>query len=257
MYCNQETIMPIKVDNLEVYVYPDRKEMGKSSGECIAAKIKELLSQQDELRMIFAAAPSQSETLKQLRSEKNIDWSRINVFNMDEYIGITKEHPASFSHFLHSSLFDYVHPKSVQLLNGLNNPAEECKRYAGLITAKPIDMVLLGIGDNGHIAFNEPSIANFDDREAVRAIKLDEMSRIQQVEEGCFQHLEEVPKMAVTITVPVIFSARFLFCMAPGENKHDAVNKVLNGPVSTNTPGSILRKHSHCKMFLDKASYGK
>lgn len=254
---NKEEAKSLNVDSLEVFIYPDRYEMGKASGEIIVEKINFLLEQKKEIRMIFAAAPSQEETLKYLRKQNNIDWSRITVFNMDEYIGIERDNPESFGCFLSDRLFKHAHPKEVHLIDGLIDPESECVRFSRLLLEKPIDIVLLGLGTNGHIAFNEPFKADFEDKKVVKVIDLDEVSRQQQVIEHCFRNIDNVPRRAITITIPTIMSASYLYCMTPGANKSNAVKLVLEGSITNAVPGSILRKHPYCKLFLDKQSYGR
>jgi len=254
---NKKGTKKLKVDSLEVIVYPDRTEMGKASGELIAKKIKAILEQKDEIRMIFAAAPSQEETLKYLRNENEIDWSKITVFNMDEYIGLSRDNPASFGYFLSDRLFSHVHPGKINLIDGMNDPASECPRFSKLLTEKTIDIVLLGLGANGHIAFNEPLTADFNDSAVVKSIDLEEISRQQQVDENCFSNLDNVPHRAITITIPTIMAASYLFCMTPGENKSEAVRRVLEGSITNTVPGSIIREHSNCILFLDNQSYDR
>ncbi len=254
---NKKVAKNLKIDSLEVLIYPDRSEMGRASGEFIAEKIKAILEQKDEIRIIFAAAPSQEETLKYLRYENGIDWSKITVFNMDEYIGLSRDDPASFGFFLSDRLFNHVHPGEINLIDGINDPVNECERFSRLLTEKAIDIVLLGLGANGHIAFNEPLTADFDDSAVVKIIYLDEISRQQQVDENCFSNINKVPRRAITITIPAIMSASYLYCMTPGKNKSEAVKMVLEGSITNTVPGSIMRKHSHCILFLDKQSYGR
>lgn len=254
---NKKEAKNLKIDSLEVLIYPDRSEMGKASGELIAEKIRVLLQQKDRIRMIFAAAPSQEETLRFLRNENEIDWSRITVFNMDEYIGLRKDDPGSFGFFLSDRLFNHVHPGEINLIDGINDPVRECERFSGLLTEKTIDIVLLGLGANGHIAFNEPLTADFDDCVVAKPIDLDEISRQQQVDENCFDDIDKVPRRAITITIPTIMSASHLYCMTPGANKSKAVKMVLEGSVTNAVPGSIIREHPNCILFLDKESYGR
>lgn len=254
---NNKEAKSLKIDSLEVFVYPDRSEMGKASGELIAEKVKALLQQKDRIRMIFAAAPSQEETLKFLRNDNEIDWSRITVFNMDEYIGLRKDDPSSFGFFLSDRLFSHVHPGEVYLIDGINDPVRECERFSKLLAEETIDIVLLGLGANGHVAFNEPLTADFDDSAVVKPIDLDEISRQQQVDEKCFNDIDKVPRRAITITIPTIMSASYLYCMTPGANKSNAVKMVLEGSITNAVPGSILREHPQCILFLDKQSYGR
>lgn len=229
--------------------------MGTAAGREVATVIKRLLENQKRVRMVFAAAPSQNEFLNVLASDKEIDWSRITAFHMDEYIGLSSEAPQRFGTFLKNRLFNIVQPGEVHLIDG-SNALEECRRYSGLITESPIDIVCLGIGENGHIAFNDPPVANFADPEIVKVVELEEACRRQQVNDGCFPDLSEVPTHALTLTIPALMAGKHLFCMVPGATKHEAVRQTLTGPIAEDCPASILRTHPDCRLYLDKDSYG-
>ena len=251
-------VEPLKtetVDRLEVCVYENRQALGAAAGADIAAKIKELLSEQERVRMVFAAAPSQSEALEALAADEQIDWSRVVAFHMDEYVGLNRRAPQSFGRFLGETLFDKVRPGEVHIINGAEPAAEECARYAELLRDAPIDIVCLGIGENGHIAFNDPPVADFDDPEMVKVVELDEASRQQQVNDGLFPNIEEVPTHALTLTIPALMSGSYVFCMVPGASKREAVRCALRGPVTTECPASILRTHHDCILYLDTEAY--
>ncbi|MFD0693496.1 TIM barrel protein [Paenibacillus sp. GCM10027628] len=243
-----------KIDRLHVQVYANRKEMGIMAGIQGAVKIRELLEKQEQLRIIFAAAPSQNEFLDTLSKQGGIDWKRITVFHMDEYMGLPDEAPQKFSHFLQTKLFDIVQPGQVHLLNSSNSPIEECLRYSALLNEAPIDIVFLGIGENGHIAFNDPPIASFNDSEAVKIVDLDLTSRQQQVNDGCFRELESVPTQAITLTIPTLLSAHTMFCVVPGPTKRQAIEATLFGAIEENCPASILRTHANCTLYVDMES---
>ena len=240
---------------LDVSVLSSRKELGKVAGEDIERKIVELQASKEEIRMIFAAAPSQNETLDYLVNSKKIDWSRVVAFNLDEYIGLGSDAPQLFSSFLKERLFSKVRFKEVNLLKGDGNIEKEMSRYTELITAAPIDIVCLGIGENGHIAFNDPSVADFEDPLIVKQVKLDLESRIQQVNDGCFHQLSEVPESALTLTIPAIIKSDFLFCMVPGASKREAVFHTLNSPITNEWPATILQNHPNCKFYFDMDSF--
>ncbi|MEK6479353.1 glucosamine-6-phosphate deaminase [Catalinimonas sp. 4WD22] len=242
---------------MEVQVFASRNEIGEAAGKAVENKILELLETQDEIRMIFAAAPSQNEMLAYLRQSSQIPWHRITAFHMDEYIGLAPEAPQRFANFLKAHLFDHVACKEVHLIDGNQNIDAECSNYAALVSEKPIDIVCLGIGENGHIAFNDPPVADFDDPEIIKIVELDEQCRQQQVNDGCFASLAQVPRKALTLTIPTLMKGRFLYCVVPGKTKRMAVNKTLNQEVSTDCPATILKTHAHCKMYLDIESYGK
>ena len=176
---------------------------------------------------------------------------------MDEYIGLSSESPESFANYLNQHIFKKVPFKKVHLINGVNQLDKELERYTNLLSAAPIDIICLGIGENGHIAFNDPDVADFNDPKIVKAVTLDQQCRQQQVNDGCFTALNEVPKKAITLTIPTLMSANFLFCVVPGDSKREAVKNALFGPIGTACPASILRTHPSCKFFLDTESYNK
>jgi glucosamine-6-phosphate deaminase len=217
--------------------------------------IRGLLSKQERVRIIFAAAPSQNEFLDELAQAEGIDWSRITAFHMDEYIGLPANAPQLFSQFLIRSIFSRVYPGEVELIGDTTEIEEECRRYSELLKKAPIDLVFLGIGENGHLAFNDPPVANFTDPKWVKLVELDELCRIQQVNDGCFPDFKTVPKYALTLTIPALTSAKHLFCMVPGPTKRAAVKETLQGEISTRCPATILRKHVDCKLYVDMDSY--
>lgn len=244
------------IDQLKVKVFENRKELGSAAGAEAAAKIKELLAVKPSIRMIFAAAPSQNEFLDTLKADNEIDWSRITAFHMDEYIGLPKDAPQKFSRFLSERLFDIVKPGTVHLIDSSSSIEAECRRYGDLIQEAPIDIVCLGIGENGHIAFNDPPVADFNDAAAIKAVELDDACRQQQVNDGCFPAFDDVPTHALTLTIPTLTSGSHLFCMVPGPTKRNAVQRTLNGDISTECPSTILRKHADCTLYVDRESYG-
>ncbi len=248
-------IMTALVDNLRVEVYRDRKQLGMAAGRKVGAQLATVLERQAQARAIFAAAPSQNEFLKALAEFDGIDWSRVSVFHMDEYLGLPADAPQCFGRFLSEQLFDRVHPGEVHLIRDEDTPEEECWRYGRLLAAAPIDIVCLGIGENGHIAFNDPPVADFNDPALVKMVELDLASREQQVHDGCFSALEHVPTHALTVTIPTLLSGRSLFCMVPGAAKREAVRGVLYGPVTTTCPASALRTHPDCTLYLETDSY--
>lgn len=253
-------VQPVKterVDHLQVKVYANRNLLGTAAGMEVAEKMKELLAQKERIRMIFAAAPSQNEFLAELSQAEGIDWSRVTAFHMDEYIGLSEEAPERFSKFLWDRLFGIVHPGEIHLINSSKPIAEECARYADLIKAAPIDIVCLGIGENGHIAFNDPPVADFQDKDIMKPVELDEACRQQQVNDGCFPDIDAVPTHALTLTIPALMSGNHLFCIVPGASKRSAVERTLFGPISTDCPASILRRHPRAVLYVDTDSYGR
>lgn len=244
-----------KVDKTEVKIFETREEMGKAAACDIKNRICELLEEKEEINMIFAAAPSQNDVLFSLKGDKTIDWQKINAFHMDEYIGLKNNAPQGFGNFLKNAIFDYLPFKSVNLINAeAKNADEECERYAKLLKEKPADIVVMGIGENGHIAFNDPHVAFFDDHKAVKIVELDEICRNQQVNDGCFESLSDVPRYALTLTVPTLMAAKYHFCIVPSVTKAKAVERTLNGEISEECPASILRKKENSILYCDKDS---
>lgn len=249
-------IKEFKVDKLKVKIFDSRQNLGTVAARDVAQRIKELLDGQKEINMIFAAAPSQNEFLETL-SKSELDWNRINAFHMDEYIGLAKTHPERFGNYLKKAIFEKVPFGQVFYLNGLEGPHRECQRYADLLMRYPPDIVCLGIGENTHLAFNDPHVANFEDPLMVKVVELDTISRQQQVHDGCFAKLAEVPKAAITLTIPTLMRAKYVFCMVPGANKADAVSHTLQDEISEQHPSTTLRAHDHAVLYLNKESAGK
>ncbi len=240
------------VDKLTVKIMPTRKEMGEVSAKDIKEKIKELLSKKEQINMIFAAAPSQNDVLKSLVEDNSIEWNRINAYHMDEYIGLDKNAPQGFGNFLKAHIFGLVNFKSVNYIDiSTTNPDLEAQRYEKLLKENPTDIVVMGIGENGHIAFNDPPVADFNDKRLVKPVKLDEICRQQQVNDGCFNSIDEVPTHAMTLTVPALVSAPYLFCIVPAPTKAKAVYETLNGTIDEHCPASILRKQDNAILYLD------
>ena len=244
------------LERLKVEIYPDRRALGEAAGKAIAHELRARLRSQDRVRMIFAAAPSQLESLVTLVSEPAIDWSRVTAFHMDEYIGLPPDAPQRFSHFLDVHLFRRVKPGRVHRILPQQDPQSTCEEYGALLAEHPIDMVCLGIGENGHLAFNDPPVADFADPKRVKIVTLDDVCRQQQVNDGCFPALEDVPTRAVTLTVPSLFSAQSLFCMVPGKSKSRAIQALRAEPVSTAWPATVLRRHPQCTLFTDRDAWG-
>ena len=250
-----ETIRYFTKDALQCFVYEDRGKMGKAAARDIIAMIHVMLSQKPVINMMFGAAPSQNEVLAGLREADDVDWTRINCFHMDEYIGIHPEAPQSFGNFLRQRIFDKVPFKTVNYLNGqAENLEEECKRYSELLLRHPVDIVCLGIGENGHIAFNDPDVANFNDSHLVKVVELDPICRQQQVNEKCFEAFDLVPAKALTLTIPALLKADWMFCIVPFKNKANAVYNTLYGEISEKCPASILRKKENSCLYLDPES---
>ncbi len=233
------------VDSLEVCVYQHRKFLGAAAAHHVRMLLKKTLEEKDEARIIFAAAASQREFFSELLSVTDIDWSRVVAFQMDEYHTLPASAPQRFGNFLDAIFYRFANLKEVHFMN------KDISSYERLIKQAPIDICCLGIGENGHLAFNDPPVADFDDPEIIKEVELDEICRQQQVNDGEFDTLEQVPKKAVTLTVPTLLSATYLSVVVPGLSKASAVENALFGEISTSCPASILRTHPHAKLFLD------
>ncbi|WP_184545506.1 glucosamine-6-phosphate deaminase [Mucilaginibacter sp. FT3.2] len=245
------------VDKLKVEVLGSRHLMGLAAAMAVAQKINQLLSAKAFVNIIFAAAPSQIEFLEALLKQ-DVDWTRVNAFHMDEYLGLDVDAPQGFGNFLRAHLFHHATFNSVNYLNGNAADAEdECLRYAGLLNQYPTDIVCMGIGENTHLAFNDPHVANFSDAVLVKIVDLDNACRIQQVNDGCFARIEDVPTHALTLTIPALVNAPYVFVIVPGENKAEAVKFTLNAGISEKYPSTILRRHPNAVLFADDKSGGE
>ncbi len=245
----------IEKDNLAVKIFENRTLMGEAAARDISNKIAELLKEKPYINMIFAAAPSQNDVLMALVNDKSIEWGRINAYHMDEYIGLAKDAPQGFGNFLREHIFDKVNFRSVNYIDCTANDAQkECERYAKLLNDNPVDIVVLGIGENGHIAFNDPGVADFNDKQTVKKVELDEICRNQQVNDGCFKAIEDVPMYALTLTVPALVKAPYLFCIVPGPTKALAVKESVCGEIGEHCPATILRKQPNSVLYLDSES---
>lgn len=243
------------IDNLSYEIFPTREEMGQKAAADVAATIKSLLETKDEIGMIFAAAPSQNEFLEALVADKTIPWERINAFHMDEYIGLSADAPQGFGNFLRDRIFGLVPFKSVSYIpNGKVDTDKAIADYTSLIKKTGVDITCMGIGENAHIAFNDPHVAQFNDPAMMKVVDLDEKCRNQQVHDGCFKSLDEVPHQAFTLTIPVLMSAPNVFCMVPAKTKAQAVYNTINAEVSEKYPSTVMRTRQGCRMYLDADS---
>ena len=240
-------------DTLQVYACDTRAEMGKWAADRCEFFIKQLLADQDEINIIFAAAPSQNDMLAELIA-RDIDFSRINAYHMDEYVGLKPTDKQSFATYLTEHLFSKVGFKSVNIIDTSAGADTACATYTALLQSNPPDIVCMGIGENGHIAFNDPPVADFNDPLVIKRVQLDEICRQQQVNDKCFDTLDDVPTHAVTLTVPTLMSAKHLICTVPAPTKAKAVRAMLHDEISTACPCTILRTHPSAELFLDKDS---
>lgn len=243
-----------KIENLEVEVYATQKEMASFAAESVAQYLNSVLERQGKASVILASAASQILFLQEL-TKKRVDWARITFFHMDEYLGISEKHPASFRKFLKDRVLSKIKPAEFHFIQGdALEPITECQRYAQLLTRAPVELCCCGVGENGHIAFNDPPVANFHDPLLVKIVKLDEACRRQQVGEGAFPDINSVPQYAITLTVPALLSAKRIVCVCPETRKATAVKNMLGGEISTSCPASILRIHPNATLYLDSDS---
>ena len=248
--------MIYRKDKLTIKIFPTRSEMGKAAALEASSIIRDFLSYKKEINIIFAAAPSQDDFLSAL-SECNVMWERINAFHMDEYIGLDADAPQGFGNYLKHRFFEKVPLKQVHYLGNSQDSGsleKEISRYADLLKQNPPDITFMGIGENGHIAFNDPHVANFADPDLVKVVDLDLACRQQQVNDGCFENLEQVPTHAYTLTIPALTMARYIFCIVPGARKAQAVYNTLLGEINESCPASILRTIHNTTLYLDSDS---
>jgi glucosamine-6-phosphate deaminase len=241
---------------MKIRILKDKYELGREAGKTAASKIREAIAKNNCANIILATGMSQFETLEQLVKEQDIDWGKVRMFHLDEYIGLPETAKASFRKYLRERFIDQVAPLlEVFLINGeASDPQEECRRLGGIIGKYPVDVALVGIGENGHLAFNDPP-ADFVTREPYLVVDLDEKCRNQQLGEGWFNSLEEVPLQAISMSVQQILKSKSIICAIPGSRKAQAVKECLGQPVVSNLhPASILHQHADCSFFLDEAS---
>lgn len=247
-------IKDFTADSLDIQIYGSRKEMGMAAAAHGGSILKKLLEEKEKVNVMFAAAPSQNELLASLIQTEGIDWTRVSAFHMDEYIGLDPGHPAGFRRFLQAHIFSLLPFGEIHLLNGnAPSPEDEARRYSRLLEKHPLDVCFMGIGENGHLAFNDPP-ADFSDPAPVKIVTLDEACRLQQVHDGCFSHVSLVPTQALTVTIPGLMSASHVICVVPGSAKAPAVSAALSGPIWEQCPASVLRTHKHARMYLDSDS---
>jgi len=241
-----------RADHLNVYVYESRTKMGQAAAAVIAAEIRSAIQKRGRAVVILASAPSQNEFLANLVETPDIDWSRVTAFHLDEYLGMDDRAEQSFRKFLIDRVVNKV---PLGQFHGLRGDAPdgiaEAKRYAKLLEENPPEFAVLGIGENGHLAFIDPPFCDFNDPEAVKVVQLDEVCRNQQVNDGAFASLDEVPRDALSLTIPALMARPKLFAIAPGPAKRQAIKNTVEGAVSTSCPASILRTHPNAHLFID------
>ena len=245
------------VENLKVSILDGPVEMGKVAADFVAKKLNDAIRQNGSANLILATGASQFTFLEALQ-KKEIDWKKITVFHLDEYKEISDTHPASFRKYLKERILDVVAPKKVNFLNGdAEDIEQEIQRYEKELKKHTIDVACIGIGENGHLAFNDPPVADFQDPKLVKVVELNETCRNQQLGEGWFPSFEDVPTHALTLTIPAILRSRSISCVVPDSRKAEAVFNALNGAIATSCPASILRTHTNAELFLDSNSAAK
>ncbi|MFO0953144.1 MAG: 6-phosphogluconolactonase [Isosphaeraceae bacterium] len=251
-------VTEFQVDQLRVLVFEDRPSMGKAAAVDVAQAMAARKSAAGRVNMIFAAAPSQNEFLDGLADDPSVDWSCVYGFHMDEYLGLGPDHPASFRLYLQNHIFQRVGLPADRLYlvpgEQSDRPLKTCLEYEELLLKSPTDIVCAGIGENGHLAFNDPPVADFLDPVLIKVVRLDEPCRIQQVHDGCFKTIDDVPTHAYTLTVPALLKAPVVSVVVPGPRKADAVRDTLKGPIRETCPASALRNHAGARLYLDRDS---
>jgi len=244
-----------KKEKLQVKVFENRLTMGKVAASEAVDFLIEQLKLKENINIVFAAAPSQNEFLAALVSSTGVEWNRVNAFHMDEYIGLNSDAVQGFGNFLKLAIFSKLPLKTVNYIQKNNiDPAINCSEYSQLLSQHPIDVVFMGIGENGHIAFNDPHVALFNDSKKVKIVELDKACRIQQVNDGCFATISDVPTHAITLTIPTLMSANRIFCMVPGKLKANAVKATIYDNINESCPATILRTHQDVTLYCDNDS---
>ncbi len=244
-----------QIGQLRVEIYPELTDLVSNLVDRIQRYLQTVIEQQGSAAIILASGSSQIQLLKTLTGQSDLDWSKVTCFHLDEYLGISAEHPASFQRYMQELVAEQVSLHKFHYLNSASlEPIAECRRYGKLLAAQPIDLCLLGIGDNGHIAFNDPLVADFTDPDPVKIVKLAEKSRQQQVDVGFFPDISAVPQYAMTLTIPSICRARQIYCVATGQRKAAIVQNFLTAPVAQQLPVTILRQQPTATLYLDTAA---
>jgi glucosamine-6-phosphate deaminase len=252
---NAEPIREFSVDSLPVKVFADRPALAEFAAREVHAHLTAAIAKQGRAAAILATGNSQIDFLKRLVAMPGIDWKKITLFHMDEYLGIDEQNKASFRRYLRERVESLVKPGAFHYIRGdAPLPLDEIERYTNLLQAQPIDLCCMGVGENGHLAFNDPPVANFGDKHLIKLVQLDNDCKMQQVREGHFASLEAVPPYAFTLTIPALFKAVKVICIAPETRKAKAVQAALRGPIATSCPASALRKQANAILLLDKES---
>lgn len=242
------------VESLAVKIFQTKIELGGASAQFVADTLNLAIKKNSQANLILATGASQFEFLETFK-HMDTDWSKITTFHLDEYKDMSIEHPASFRKYLKERILDEVKPAQSYFLNGdAENINAEVLRYENLLREHDIDIACIGIGENGHIAFNDPPVADFDDPKLVKVVELDDACRQQQLGEGWFPTFDDVPTHALSLTIPAIMRAKTISCVVPDKRKAQAVHEALTGEISTACPASILRRHNNTILWLDEGS---
>ena len=247
-------VSAFRVDDLDVRVFATEKELGEAAAADAADTIRAAVEQRGRANAMFATGNSQFAFLDALTALDDVPWDHVTGFHMDEYVGMDDTHPASFARYMRERVVDVVHPAAFHYVDGTNDARAECERYAALLRAHPLDLCCLGVGENGHLAFNDPPFADFADAADVKEVELDDASRRQQVGEGHFDRLDAVPKTAITVTIPALLRATRVLAIVPEARKADAVRRALEEPITTDCPASVLRRTPHATLYVDRAA---
>jgi len=254
-FTGEGLVREFKSNKLHVREYENRDLLGRDSAQAVADIMNRVIAEKGRVRMVFASAPSQNDFLKYLKEREDIDWSKVYAFHMDNYVGLPMEHPQSFSQFLVDRLFAFKPEAHFFPINSAaKDPEEEVKRYKALLTEEPIDIMILGIGESGHLAFIDPPFCDFNDPAFYKISPLDEETLIQQVHDGCFEKIEDVPKTAYTLTVAACLSADFTIAHVPTKFKANAIKAVVEGSITEKVPASKLQEKDNAWLMIDRDS---
>ncbi len=244
-----------QVDKLRVITFDQSVQLGRAAAALTAAAVRTAVAERGSARVAMATGNSQLEMVAALLQHTDVPWSEVTVFHLDEYVGMDADHPASFRRWIRERIEEPLRPRTVHYIQGDAPDSEaECRRYEGLLRSAPLDLVCMGIGENGHIAFNEPDRTDFEDRAWARVIELDDVSRAQQVGEGHFPSVRDTAKHAISLTVPALLSARTVHVAVPERRKAEAVRATLTDDISPSCPATVLRHQDHALLFLDRDS---
>ena len=248
-------IRQFRAGELDVRVYEDLTHLARAAAGDAATAIQDAVDARGAANVMLATGNSQLAFLAELVTHP-VDWPKVTAFHMDEYVGIDSEHPASFERYMRERVASRIRLDAFHYLDGTADPRTEARRYAALLATHPLDLCCAGIGENGHLAFNDPPVADFEDPEEVKVIELDPGSRRQQVDEGHFATIDDVPINAITVTIPALLRARRVLVIVPEARKAAPVRATLENPISTACPATILRTQPHATLYLDEQSAG-